>query len=99
MVTVLNRPAAADAPEILRTPQVTPQVQKLLTVVEGEMDRDSLQNALGLSARKNFRLLYLQPALESGLIEMTIPNKSRSSKQNYRLTENGQEFRKKLENQ
>jgi ATP-dependent DNA helicase RecG len=104
MVTVLNRPAAADAPEIVSkpqvapqvTPQVTAQVQKLLTIMEGEMDRNSLQNALGLSARKNFRLLYLQPALESGLIEMTIPNKPRSSKQKYRLTENGREFRKKL---
>jgi hypothetical protein len=33
-----------------------------------------------------FRLVYLRPALDAGLIEMTQPDKPRSSKQKYRLT-------------
>lgn len=71
-------------------PQVTPQVLQLLSILKGTEDRDTLQRALGLKARKNFRLLYLVPALDAGLIEMTIPDKPRSSKQKYRLTEKGQ---------
>jgi ATP-dependent DNA helicase RecG len=70
-------------------PQVTPQVFRLLTAMKGTEDRDTLQLKLGLKARKNFRLLYLAPALNAGLIEMTIPDKPRSSKQRYRLTPKG----------
>lgn len=78
------------------TPQVTPQVLQMLSVLKGAEDRDTLQRALGLKARKNFRLLYLVPALDAGLIEMTIPDKPRSSKQKYRLTERGKLILKKL---
>ena len=45
--------------------------------------------ALGLSDRKNFRELYLRPAIAAGYIEMTIPDKPQSSKQRYRLTRLG----------
>jgi ATP-dependent DNA helicase RecG len=71
------------------TPQVTPQVATLLKVLRGEMNREQLQEALGLRARKNFRLLYLMPSLEAGLIERTIPDKPTSRLQKYRLTEKG----------
>ncbi len=71
------------------TPQVTPQVMQLLSAVKGAADRDTLQRAMGLKARKNFRLIYLVPALEAGLIEMTLPGKPTSSKQKYRLTDAG----------
>ena len=60
------------------------------------MDRNSLQKALGLKAEKNFRLLYLRPAIEAELVEMTIPDKPRSSKQQYRLTDKGQALRDRL---
>ena len=49
------------------------------------MSREELQRALGLKDRKSFRERYLLPALEKGLIEMTIPEKPSSSLQRYRL--------------
>jgi ATP-dependent DNA helicase RecG len=74
------------------TPEVTPEVLRLLGAMTGVMDRQSLQSALGLKAEKNFRLVYLRPALDARLIEMTIPDKPRSSKQRYRLTEAGRAY-------
>jgi Fic family protein len=65
-------------------PQVTPQVDALLAVIKGEMSREALQTALGLSDRKSFREVYLKPALNCGLIEMTIPDKPNSRLQKYR---------------
>jgi hypothetical protein len=63
----------------------------MLSFLKGAMDRRSLQVALGLKAEKNFRLVYLRPALDAGLIEMTIRDKPRSSKQNYRLKDKGRQ--------
>jgi hypothetical protein len=62
---------------------------RLLSVLKGAMDRRSLQKALKLKAEKNFRVVYLRPALDANLIEMTIPDKPQSSKQRYRLTDMG----------
>ena len=70
------------------TPEVAPEVRLLLVLV-GEMTRQQLQQALGLKDDEHFRKAYLQPALDAGLIEMTIPDKPRSSKQKYRLTAEG----------
>lgn len=72
------------------TPEVTPEV-RLLSVLTGEMTRQQLKEALGLKDDEHFRKAYLLPALEAGLIEMTIPDKPRSSKQKYRLTDKGRQ--------
>lgn len=61
-------------------------VRLLLDVLKGEQSRDELMEKLSLRDREHFRKEYLHPALASGLIEMTIPDKPRSSKQKYRLT-------------
>ena len=71
------------------TPQVTPQVNQMISVMnelDDEINREQLQRALKLRDRKSFRSRYLQPALELGLIEMTLPDKPTSSLQKYRLT-------------
>ncbi len=82
------------APQV--TPQATPQVKKLVKVMIETMKREEIQVALGLKDRKNFNDKYLNPALEIGLIEMTIPGKPNSPKQQYRLTKQGKAFLKKL---
>lgn len=61
----------------------------MLAVFSGEMSRQQLQTALGLKDDEHFRKNYLVPALEAGLIERTIPDKPRSSRQTYRLTAKG----------
>jgi len=49
-----------------------------------------LLNALGMTHREHFRSTYLKPALDAGLVEMTLPDKPDSSHQCYRLTALGQ---------
>ena len=71
------------------TPQVTPQVMQILQGIQGEMTRGELMAKLELKDRMHFSQAYLQPALEEGVIEMTIPDKPKSRLQKYRLTEKG----------
>ncbi len=71
----------------------------MLKVLSGEMTRKQLQTALKLKNDEHFRKNYLLPALESGLIEMTIPDKPRSSKQKYRLTTAGQALLEQMKGQ
>ena len=42
-----------------------------------------LMTRLGLKSKDNFRKLYLNPALEKGLIVMSIPDKPTSRNQTY----------------
>ena len=88
MLKMILDAVTTSAPQV--APQVTPQVNELLAVIQGEMSREALQAALGLSDRKSFRERYLQPALADGLIAMTIPDKPNSRLQKYRLTAKGQ---------
>ncbi|MCO8162362.1 hypothetical protein NJC38_09325 [Pseudomonas sp. 21LCFQ010] len=71
------------------TPQVTDEVQRLLGVLQGELTRAEIQTALGLKDRKHVHNAYLRPALEAGLVAMTLPNKPLSRLQRYYLTELG----------
>lgn len=75
---------------------VTEQVKELVRIMSKEMDRQEIQEKLGLSHRENFRSNYLKPALEQGFIEMTIPDKPNSSLQKYRLTILGKQLKDKL---
>lgn len=74
--------------------QVTGQVidenmRKFLSVIKGAMKRTDIQESLDLKHEGYFRETYLTPALEEKYIEMTIPDKPKSSKQKYRLTAKG----------
>lgn len=51
---------------------------------------------LGLRDVKNFRRAYQRPALDLGLIEMTLPGRPTSRQQKYRLTAAGHALRRSL---
>jgi predicted HTH transcriptional regulator len=78
------------------TGQVTEQVEKLVGAITGEMNGQDIQAKLNLMGRANFRQRYLKPALDAGLIEITLPDKPNSRLQKYRLTALGEQLKKEL---
>jgi ATP-dependent DNA helicase RecG len=70
------------------TTDVTTELRRLAAAFRGseEFTRQELQDALALKNAEHFRKAYLLPALASGMVEMTLPDMPRSSKQRYRLT-------------
>jgi len=72
-----------DQVEIMQKCMVNSAIRDLMAVV-------------GRSNRTKFRDQVLTPLLEAGLVEMTIPDKPRSSKQRYRLTANGRALLEQL---
>jgi Fic family protein len=66
--------------------QVSDQVRALLKCL-AKQPRTALacMKKLGLNHRPTFRKNYLQPAMDAGLIERTLPDKPNSSLQRYRL--------------
>ena len=61
-------------------------------VMSNSLDNSSLKELMKLTGRADrtkFRHHVLRPLIDDGLIEMTLPDKPRSSKQKYRLTERG----------
>ena len=56
----------------------------------------NFQQALSLRREDHFRANYLVPALQSGFVEMAIPYRPKSSRQQYRPTTKGEALRVKL---
>ena len=92
-VQTLWRPQSAEASATGQvTGQVTGEVAKLLVVMSGESSREELMRNLDLRHREHFYRTYLGPAVEAGLIELTVPDKPTSRLQKYRLTVNGRRW-------
>lgn len=73
--------------EAATTDQVSDQVKALLKCLAKQpLTALACMKKLGLKHRSTFRKNCLQPALEAGLIERTLPDKP-SSLQQYRLRE------------
>lgn len=79
------------------TGQASEPIHKVVLVINGELKRNEIQEALELKHRDYFMDNYLNPAMEQGYIEQTIPNKPTSPNQRYRLTEKGVILKNKLE--
>lgn len=89
--------ALADQVTEQGTEQATEQVERLLLALgDGPFSSKELMAQLGLSHRPSFLYDYLQPALAGGWLEMTIPHRPRSPKQQYRLTQAGRALRQGL---
>ena len=72
------------------------QVEKLVSILTGEMGRSELQGLLSIKNRDYFRTDYLNPAISNGYIELTIPDKPNSQNQKYRLTAKGMALKNSL---
>ncbi|HXK62100.1 MAG TPA: ATP-binding protein, partial [Acidobacteriota bacterium] len=68
----------------------------LLETANNPVSIEALMKVAEQTNRTRFRKTILRSLLDAGLIEMTIPDKPRSSKQRYWLTEKGRHFLKEI---
>ena len=72
---------------------------RLLSVMSAEMTRKEIRDAMKLKNWNNVKRRLgwsLDPCLDQGWIEMTIPEKPRSPKQRFRITPVGRTCRRQL---
>ena len=64
---------------------ISDQVNKLLEFMEPDIPytANELMLRLGIKSKETLRATYLNPAIENGLVKMTIPNKPNSKNQKY----------------
>lgn len=65
------------------------QVEKLLGFTETQRTIQEMMVLMELKNRTKFRIKYVKPLIELGLLELTIPDKPTSSNQQYFLTAKG----------
>jgi ATP-dependent DNA helicase RecG len=65
--------------------QDTPQ-DKILKFCKLEKTREEIQSYINIKDREYFRKSILNPLLDEGLIELTIPDKPTSKNQKYKTT-------------
>ena len=70
---------------------ITNEIFKTITLLQnkGAMTRQQLQSSLSIKSQDYFRKNFLNPSKKLDLVHMTIPDKPKSSKQKYQLTEKG----------
>ena len=69
--------------------QVSDQVGRVLNLCKNAATLAQIGKVLTMSSRIYIKRKYVNPLLESGLLEMTIPDKPTSSQQKYRTTAKG----------
>ena len=65
--------------------QISEYVKRMRAVMEYEVPytSNSIMEALGLKSKETLRKNYINPAMELGLIKMTLPDKPNSRNQRY----------------
>ena len=86
---VVISPQPTQSPTQSPTQLIDPVEKILLALKQGELSSGQLRIVIGIKHRPTFRKNYLHPALEDGLVELTIPESPNSRMQKYRLTEEG----------
>ena len=76
--------------------EVSGEVLKVIMVLDGEMKRAEIQQVLQLKHDDYFRVEYILPALELGIIEQTFPESPKHPQQRYRLTSRGLQIKSKI---
>ena len=90
MEQLREQPRHKDLERLQSATQSSDPVERLLIILkQGEQSSGELRELLQIKHRPTFRKNYLHPAMESGLIEYTIPLKPGSRLQKYRLTAKG----------
>ena len=93
-IVFLKEAVSVTTPEVTTevNAEVNAEVKSVIEHLSDELTRRELQEKLGLKHDEYFRKAYLLPSLESGCIEMTIPDKPNSRLQKYRLTKKGKQL-------
>lgn len=67
---------------------VSQEVRELVDIIkDGEYSTKEMMTLVGINRRPTFRDVYLSPATENGLVEMTIPNSPNHPNQKYKVTD------------
>ena len=93
-ITFLGTRRSREQVDAQVTAQVTAQV---LNFCQEPRKAKEIMDILDLKHWKNFQSNYLKPLMETGCLEMTIPDKPRSRLQQYRITEKGKVWLKQQE--
>jgi ATP-dependent DNA helicase RecG len=89
----IPRKYPASTPQVPRKyPASTPHDLEILSFCEIPKKRNDIQEHINLKDREYFRLVVLKPLLENGLLKPLIPEKPKSSRQKYVITEKGKNF-------
>jgi len=87
MATEVSRTSKEQVTEHV-TEHVTEQVRPLLFCLKTQLlERRDAMVCIGLNSRQTFVFDYLKPAIQAGLVEMTLPDSPKSPTQKYRLKE------------
>ena len=88
------KPEAGPEAKLLNYCRENIEISNLIKVITGVLSRKEIQDKLNFKDSESFRKNYLKPALEKGLISMTLPDKPTSPAQRYYLTDLGELLKK-----
>lgn len=86
-----------EPPEVTKIPTKVTKIPKsghplLAALVDKPLSRSELLGVLSLSDQSANAARHLRPLLDTGLMEMTEPNKPQTKTQRYRITDAGREY-------